>query len=408
MLTEEAAREIFSRRPQYALDKSGQYTFQSQSSESPTIIGSKYKVSSRTVRDIWNRKAWARITRPDWTPGEVAASEESTNAKDAAVIPVQIRKRGRPCGSKDAFPRTKRRETETPSNSSLCGDRLARADDLADKDQAAILDLNDSSSLQAFCERPSICHQHVPITSDPDGTLTNNGTVMLQPAAMRNPKNEAPALTALGSESQPSPSLLVKEWLDHASKILSSRSAAVPTLNALSLGSRNADRRSSCSQPLVRQSEPTLPESGPLALWPPVAQPSGSHAPLSAALSLLAPQPLPTHQPPLFPPRPPLFPPRALSPQLQAPPESTRTCPPAGPQPTPSLSPLLSSSLFASVLRSSASSSSVHASCSSSPPSVACSTFRRGPVPDRAGMPDADMSVAPHRSFFARPTLGGC
>eukprot|EP00961_Rhodomonas_salina_P145248 1954768-Rhodomonas_salina.2 len=112
-LTEKQAREIFAQRPGRALDTQGQYTFQTLNSESPTIVGQRYNIASRTVRNVWNRKAWVLATRPDWTPEEIAASEvcneDAEVADNAAVIPAVMRKRGRPCGAKNAFPRIKRR-----------------------------------------------------------------------------------------------------------------------------------------------------------------------------------------------------------------------------------------------------------------------------------------------------------
>jgi len=105
-LTEKQAREIFAQRPGRALDTQGQYTFQTLNSESPTIVGQRYNIASRTVRDVWNRKAWVLATRPDWTPEEIAASEvcneDAEVADNAAVIPAVMRKRGRPCGAKNS------------------------------------------------------------------------------------------------------------------------------------------------------------------------------------------------------------------------------------------------------------------------------------------------------------------
>lgn len=291
MLTEDEAREIFSQRPQYALDKNGQYTFQSGSSESPTIVGQRYNIGSRSVRDIWNRKSWTRATRPDWTPEEVAASAGSTEADTAGVIPVQIRKRGRPCSAKDAFPRVQRRGVESPSDSSVSGDSAARPSDLEDKNHTANLSSNNPTSL-TFFQRPSPDvsgwpgHQQFSTSTDP-----SSACAMQQPVTLTHLQTQA---SAPASGSQQSPHNLVQQWLDLASRTFGSQNAAAPSQqNALLLSAHNADRNSAFCQPLPRQSDDTTSESGPTAQTP------GSQS-LSAALSLLSPQHLFSNQPPLF------------------------------------------------------------------------------------------------------------
>eukprot|EP00960_Hanusia_phi_P003098 91720-Hanusia_phi.AAC.1 len=57
-------------------------------------VANKYGISSKSVRDIWDRKTWARITRQMWTKQEKEQWDRT-----------HVRGPGRPSGTKDAKPR---------------------------------------------------------------------------------------------------------------------------------------------------------------------------------------------------------------------------------------------------------------------------------------------------------------
>lgn len=38
-----------------------------------TEVANEYGVSPKTIRDVWNRKTWVKVTRPLWCPQEVAS-----------------------------------------------------------------------------------------------------------------------------------------------------------------------------------------------------------------------------------------------------------------------------------------------------------------------------------------------
>eukprot|EP00961_Rhodomonas_salina_P104777 1410305-Rhodomonas_salina.1 len=106
VLTERDVIEIFLQRPKRALDQNGLNTFTADSAAKPTLLAEQYNVASKTIRDIWNRNTWLRLTRPFWNAEELAAAGEKP-ADAEGLIPAQTRKRGRPCGTKDAVPRTR-------------------------------------------------------------------------------------------------------------------------------------------------------------------------------------------------------------------------------------------------------------------------------------------------------------
>lgn len=110
---------IFVQRPSRSLDSEGKNTFRTDESISPTILATEYGVSSKTIRDIWNRNTWHSVTRPYWNEAELAAEGE----KIEGVVAAEKRKLGRPKGSKDAIPRMrnlKRRDiSASVSNESI-------------------------------------------------------------------------------------------------------------------------------------------------------------------------------------------------------------------------------------------------------------------------------------------------
>jgi len=64
LLTQEQAIEIYKVRP-----------IDSTPNTRPTSIevAEQYGVSPKTVRDVWNRKTWVKVTRPLWAPAELEA-----------------------------------------------------------------------------------------------------------------------------------------------------------------------------------------------------------------------------------------------------------------------------------------------------------------------------------------------
>lgn len=64
LLTQEQAIEIYKVRP-----------MDSSPNTRPTSIevAEQYGVSPKTVRDVWNRKTWVKVTRPLWAPAELEA-----------------------------------------------------------------------------------------------------------------------------------------------------------------------------------------------------------------------------------------------------------------------------------------------------------------------------------------------
>ncbi|EKX34666.1 hypothetical protein GUITHDRAFT_119212 [Guillardia theta CCMP2712] len=105
LLTPVMVLEIYSCRNVAAASKTA------ESSE----VGSRYTVSSKCVRDIWDRKTWAKTTRQLWTMEEKLEYDRG-----------HPRGPGRPKGSKDSKPRKPRIRRKDPpySQSSDSGSLL--------------------------------------------------------------------------------------------------------------------------------------------------------------------------------------------------------------------------------------------------------------------------------------------
>lgn len=65
-LDETLAIQIYASRPRNAGSKYG-------SMAEAVRLGEKHGVSPKTIRDIWNRKSWVRVTRAYWTQAEASA-----------------------------------------------------------------------------------------------------------------------------------------------------------------------------------------------------------------------------------------------------------------------------------------------------------------------------------------------
>jgi hypothetical protein len=65
-LDEALAIQIYASRPRNAGSKYG-------SMAEAVRLGERHGVSPKTIRDIWNRKSWVKVTRAYWTPAEASA-----------------------------------------------------------------------------------------------------------------------------------------------------------------------------------------------------------------------------------------------------------------------------------------------------------------------------------------------
>lgn len=65
-LDEALAIQIYASRPRNAGSKYG-------SMAEAVRLGERHGVSPKTIRDIWNRKSWVKVTRAYWTPAETSA-----------------------------------------------------------------------------------------------------------------------------------------------------------------------------------------------------------------------------------------------------------------------------------------------------------------------------------------------
>mmetsp|Transcript_27270 Transcript_27270/g.55701 ORF Transcript_27270/g.55701 Transcript_27270/m.55701 type:complete len:394 (-) Transcript_27270:118-1299(-) len=108
VLSHEDVITIFLKRPDRAVDRDGKNTFQATNSETATQLGLRYKVASKTIRDIWNRNTWVNVSRPFWNDAErVAAGDHVPGADVQGILAAQRRKRGRPRGAKDSVRRVR-------------------------------------------------------------------------------------------------------------------------------------------------------------------------------------------------------------------------------------------------------------------------------------------------------------
>mmetsp|Transcript_38222 Transcript_38222/g.93027 ORF Transcript_38222/g.93027 Transcript_38222/m.93027 type:complete len:644 (-) Transcript_38222:257-2188(-) len=79
-----------------------------------SMVAEMYRVSPKTIRDIWNRKTWTQVTRASWSAEEAEEhAQEQALAKlppaERAALKDELKKRrGRPPGSKDTRPRRRR------------------------------------------------------------------------------------------------------------------------------------------------------------------------------------------------------------------------------------------------------------------------------------------------------------
>jgi len=117
VLSEESVLQIFIQRPPRNPDG----TFQ-PSAESSHKLAAVHRISERAIRELWNRKSWANITRPLWTEAEVAADlAASEPLKYTTLEMAKHRKVGRPKRSKDAIKQTQLTASPPSSPPDLSG-----------------------------------------------------------------------------------------------------------------------------------------------------------------------------------------------------------------------------------------------------------------------------------------------
>ncbi|EKX44120.1 hypothetical protein GUITHDRAFT_109903 [Guillardia theta CCMP2712] len=87
VISEEIAVEIFAKRKMNTKFKTAD----------SCLVANEYGVSSKSVRDVWDRRTWVKATMPLWTPAEVEQYEKSNK-----------RPPGRPLGVTDSKPRKRR------------------------------------------------------------------------------------------------------------------------------------------------------------------------------------------------------------------------------------------------------------------------------------------------------------
>uniref|UniRef100_A0A6U6C969 Uncharacterized protein n=1 Tax=Guillardia theta TaxID=55529 RepID=A0A6U6C969_GUITH len=84
------------------------YSYRNVDTENKTAesceVANKYGISSKSVRDIWDRRTWARITRQMWTRQEKEDYDKTHQ-----------RGPGRPSGTKDSKPRKRRIQSKRQS-----------------------------------------------------------------------------------------------------------------------------------------------------------------------------------------------------------------------------------------------------------------------------------------------------
>eukprot|EP00286_Rhodomonas_abbreviata_P024782 CAMPEP_0181301304 /NCGR_PEP_ID=MMETSP1101-20121128/7349_1 /TAXON_ID=46948 /ORGANISM="Rhodomonas abbreviata, Strain Caron Lab Isolate" /LENGTH=185 /DNA_ID=CAMNT_0023406593 /DNA_START=44 /DNA_END=601 /DNA_ORIENTATION=+ len=122
-LSDDAVLLIFAERPMRNEDDQTFVT----STKCIQELADYYGIQPRTVRDIWNRRSWGKVTRPAWSIQEIASDPNERALLDEtllqAITPARCRKRGRPHGAKDTNKRHRRKSDKTvttPSDTTEC------------------------------------------------------------------------------------------------------------------------------------------------------------------------------------------------------------------------------------------------------------------------------------------------
>eukprot|EP00961_Rhodomonas_salina_P096730 1301052-Rhodomonas_salina.1 len=172
-LTDQEVLEIFAQRKHLRVHHSNP--------ETSKQLAVRYRVSERTVRDIWSRRTRRDLTKKAWT---VEEHSSQTQAKQG---------RGRPFGAKDGVPR-QRALHNAPSNSSESSNSDTTSEDSASRDSLSITGTEPCGG------------QAVPQEMPPkNGLLFNQAILELLRKGIQQPPPNAPgaAPTPLSSELRP-------------------------------------------------------------------------------------------------------------------------------------------------------------------------------------------------------------
>ena len=120
VFTEEEAVKVFLCRPTALGTRSLETASLARS------LGERHGVTSKAIRDVWNRRSWAWATRPHWTQRELQEELQETlcdSCRARGVVRIEgacaicaeqgaearcYRRRGRPAGAKDSYQRNRR------------------------------------------------------------------------------------------------------------------------------------------------------------------------------------------------------------------------------------------------------------------------------------------------------------
>ncbi|EKX36362.1 hypothetical protein GUITHDRAFT_165776 [Guillardia theta CCMP2712] len=145
-LSSKLALEIFAER----CLKTGYATVES------TFIAKKYGVSSKTVRDIWNRRTWAEATKPLWTDEE----KESTEELDAC------KERKRQANKKRKLAHMRQGNDKSGDSHDSDGHEMAEEMHQPDKDEGSVQETCSGSETSTMCEQSSAKESQAEDSSD--------------------------------------------------------------------------------------------------------------------------------------------------------------------------------------------------------------------------------------------------
>mmetsp|Transcript_37364 Transcript_37364/g.88329 ORF Transcript_37364/g.88329 Transcript_37364/m.88329 type:complete len:337 (-) Transcript_37364:88-1098(-) len=93
MLSPSQALEIYNRRPPLK-ELHGKCGYAHGSMRNARIVAEDYNVSAKTIRDIWNRYSWAKVTRPLWTEPEAKHYAETYTVRGHQGVAALSGRRG--------------------------------------------------------------------------------------------------------------------------------------------------------------------------------------------------------------------------------------------------------------------------------------------------------------------------
>ena len=106
-------------------------------------VSKRFGVSSRTVRDIWNRRSWACETKQLWSREPFSVGGDNNNVG---------RRAGRPKGSRDKKQRARRLTNQSASNS--VSSVSSPSDSSAANHQQATQVHTSSTDYEFVCQQP--------------------------------------------------------------------------------------------------------------------------------------------------------------------------------------------------------------------------------------------------------------